>query len=291
MHQVKYLEFADILIMIRFYSIIVSCFCSVLPLNASNFTSCHKEPKVLGLIIASDQEGSVYPELQKLWKSYMHLDRGHFEMYFIKANPNLSSEFFIDDDTIWIKTEENLSPGILNKTLLAMAQLKDRIGNEFDFVLRTNLSSFYVFPRLLKFLGTLPSKQCYCAVPFEEVIGSTTIQAGSGAGFILSTDLVNLLVEHLDVLLNDGSHPDDVVIGRYLYQQGVTIIPSIRKDFLSLEDWIAYPYFDSSLQRSMMIDYSSENVFHFRIKTTDRLKHDLLIYKNLIKMFYDFDYL
>ncbi|MCX6988703.1 MAG: hypothetical protein NTZ52_04285 [Chlamydiae bacterium] len=119
----------------------------------------HRNPKVLVLIIASDNFPGVdlvfpYPELKKIWRSYMHTNP-NIEAYFIQGDPNLSSPYEIQGDVIWSKTEENLRPGILNKTLLSIECMLPRI-NEFDYVLRTNLSSFYVFPRLLHFLQTLP---------------------------------------------------------------------------------------------------------------------------------------
>ena len=257
----------------------------------SLFASERKELKVLGLIIASDQEGTVYPELQKLWRTYMHLDRDHFEMYFIKADPNLASEFAIDGDTLWVKAEENLIPGILNKTIASMQFLFDRIETEFDFVLRTNLSSFYVFSRFLKFLETLPKQQCYCAVPFD-IIGPDhkEVRVGSGAGFTLSTDLVRLLVENRQNLVANTSNLDDVVIGHFLYDHGVAVLPCPRMDFISFDDRRCERcFFDASLQQFLIVDSIPEHVFHFRIKTHDRLRLDPLIYKNLVKTFYNID--
>jgi hypothetical protein len=270
------------------YACLIGAF-STLALSASTE---RKELKVLGLIIASDQEGTVYPELQKLWRSYMHFDRDHFEMYFIKADPNLASEFAINGDTLWVKAEENLIPGILNKTIVSMQFLLDRIENEFDFVLRTNLSSFYVFSRFLKFLETLPKHQCYCAVPFDTTIGPDfkIVRVGSGAGFTLSSDLVRLLVENRQNLVANTSNLDDVVIGHFLYDHGVAIRPCPRMDFVSFENWrYKRCFFDASLQQFLIIDYIPEHVFHFRIKTYDRLRLDPPIYKNLVKTFYNIE--
>jgi len=80
-----------------------------------------REMKVLVLIICSDQfPGTTltfpYKEMQEVWRSYMHRDPEHVEAYFIRANPHLNSMYEIQGDVIWSKTEENVIPGILNKT-------------------------------------------------------------------------------------------------------------------------------------------------------------------------------
>jgi hypothetical protein len=68
--------------------------------------------------------------------------------------------------------------------------------DEFDYIIRTNLSSFYVFSRLFKFLTTLPTEKCYCGVQGQE----DNWTFASGSGFILSPDLVKLLVQHKNQL-------------------------------------------------------------------------------------------
>ncbi len=116
-----------------------------------------RDMKILVLIIASDNL-PVYVEEQKIWRAYMHLNPKHVEAYFIKADPTLSTPFAIKEDIIWARGAENVRPGVLNKTLLAFEALLPRL-HEFDYVIRTNLSSFYVFPRLFTFLETLPKEQ------------------------------------------------------------------------------------------------------------------------------------
>src|SRR3990167_3166550 len=124
-----------------------------------------KIPKLLVLIISSDNyPGSPFPhpyrQLQQVWSSYAHLDPSHVEAYFIRGNPNLTAEVELEGDVLWSRTEECVKPGILNKTILSMEYFLSRL-HEFDYVLRTNLSSFYVMPKLLEFLKTLPKNGVY----------------------------------------------------------------------------------------------------------------------------------
>ena len=189
--------------------------------------------KILVLIITADSL-PVYVELQKIWKRYMHLDKEHFHAYFLKANPEQSKICEINDDVIWVKSPENLKPGLLNKTILAMEHMVKQIADfDFDYVLRTNLSSFYIFPRLLKFIETLPKHRCYC--------GCHIIQHGysfcSGAGTLLSRDLVESMVRNKEQFI-DHQIIDDWVIGSFMAnQEKVSIINASRMVFKTLEDW------------------------------------------------------
>lgn len=226
-----------------------------------------KEIKVLVLIIASDNT-PIYSALQNIWRSYMHNDPEHIEAYFIKGNPDLSSEYEIDGDVIWSRTVENIMPGIVNKTILSLEALLPRIKGEFDYVLRTNLSSFYIFPRLLTFLQTCPTRRLYCSGGHAHF--------ASGSGFLMSPDVVEMLVAHKDELMNDISGNDDVVIGNFLYQRGVFVTHHPRIDILNVGDW------------NSIKNYIPNDVFQLRVKNDDhvRLSNDLYIQHQLLRMFY-----
>lgn len=243
----------------------------------SNFLIASPDPspqnlKILVLIIASDNS-LVYQELQKIWKAYMHLDREHIEAYFIKGNAELKTAYQIVDDTIWSKTVENYAPGILNKTVMSLEAILPHM-DEFDYVLRTNLSSFYVFPRLLEFVKTLPKKRCYCGVPWI----TPTITFASGAGFIMSLDMAEILVSRKTELWDNASYPDDVVIGMLFEKENIEIISSPRFDVPSIKSW--------KKQKKRI----PENQFHFRVKNRHdhlRASEEVSIQKKLVKMFYD----
>jgi len=226
-------------------------------------------PKVLVLIIASDDK-AYYVEEQKVWRSYMHLDPKHVEAYFIKGSPNLEEPYSVIEDEIWSKSDENYIPGILNKTLLSMEALLPRL-DEFDYVLRTNLSSFYYFPKLLEFLKKLPTSECYSAV-----IGNFNGKFGSGAGVIFSSDLVKLMIEHKAELI-DNPLPDDVAIGRFLLQRNIGIIPAKRLDFPSYKAFVKHR--NEKLSKH----------YHFRLKhDQEHLRYTEEIY--LQKLFRDMFY-
>jgi len=236
-----------------------------------------RTPKLLVLIICSDQF-PIYGEFQKVWRSYMHLDPEHVEAYFIRGNPDLEGNYEVIDDVIWSKTDEGWPPasaGILNKTIFSLEAMMSRIENEFDYVLRTNLSSVYNFPKLLKVLETLPRERCYFgSCPFPDFV------FGSGSGFVLSSDLAKLLVEHKKAFLHQKNY-DDVMIGLFLAGQGVTLIPHERMDILSFKQW------------NRMTKVFPDHIFHFRTKIQRQKKvaaskfiEEAEINQILVKMIY-----
>lgn len=229
-----------------------------------------EEPKILVLIIASDDQ-PVYREMQNLWRSYMHLDPDHIEAYFLKGDPDLPYPTLIQSDVLYCKTAESLKPGILNKTLLAMEHFLPRL-HEFSYVLRTNLSSFYIFPRLVEFAKTQPPAPLTCyALPYY----IHTLVFPSGSGFLMSPDLVEQLLAKKETL--DYLYPDDMAIGFFLQNEGLPIHYSHRTDFTSLDNWKLYK------------DQIPSSVFHIRVKNDNpdrRASDEIYIQKQLIKMFY-----
>jgi hypothetical protein len=247
--------------------------------------SAQRTKRILVLIIASDNHPA-FIKLQEKWRSYMHLDREHIEAYFIKGNPDMAAENEIVGDIIYSKLMDSYKPGILKKSILSMEFMLDKIKT-FDYVLRTNLSSFYAFPELLKFVETLPKKNCYCAHPLRPYHGNVTpelrnIPFGWGAGFILSPDLVEMLVLQKEELFQRSSEiPDDVLIGVFFHKRNIKIIPVKCYTFLTRMDWV------------IKKDSLPPNAFHFRAKkhynyrkTEDIYDDELFILSELIKKFY-----
>lgn len=231
----------------------------------------HKQMKILVLVIAGGKV-AVYPKLEEIWRSYMHIDPDSVEAYFIKAQPDLPVLYEIKGDVIWSRSQENFYPGILNKTLLSMECLQSKL-HEFDYVVRTNLSSFYVFPRLLDFVKTLPKTKCYCGVTMKY----GAVKYASGAGYILSSDLAEMLLENKDEVMNINNW-DDVVVGSFFAQRGIKIIEEKRLDLCTLEAWIQHQ------------NRIPNEAYHFRVKNPNanlRLTDDIYIHQQLLSKFYN----
>jgi len=243
-----------------------------------------KELKVLVLIIACDNN-EAYLELQKIWSSYMNKDPQHYDVFFIRGNPELSRSYEIKGNDLFVKTAESYTPGIINKTVLSIEALLPKL-KDYDYVLRTNLSSFYVFSRLLDFLNTLPRQNCYCGVPLY-IPADWYPKFGymnfiSGAGIILSSDLAEMLVRGKEEIFKFNTElPDDVLIGWFFQQKNINLIVAARNDFQTKANW---------LESKKII---SKESFHFRAKCNPTFRaaeencaDELYINNELHKMFY-----
>lgn len=264
MHMTKNSSPRFLLYLYYFFIIHISV-ASLWTSNISGASQPHnRDIKILVLIISS-HDLPVYNELQQLWRSYMHSDPEHVEAYFIEADPLLKENFLVTGDILWSKTVESTIPGILNKTILSLEACVPRL-HEFDYVLRTNLSSFYVFDRLLNFLKNCTKERFYCGVCFPDFV--------SGAGYLLSPDLVELLVKNMHIFLNNNSSYDDVLVGQFMMTNHVRLTPHKRMDFLNIKEW------------EIKKNHIPKDIFQFRIKTNNRPVHDPFIMSQLIQMFY-----
>lgn len=152
--------------------------------------------KVLVLAIAS--RGSPYDEFAKIWKMYMN-SRPWIKSYLVYGDSN---EFKIEEDEIHVPVQECLIPGILHKTIWTMRWSKDV---EYDWLLRTNLSSFWLLDRMYEFLQKIPKENIMIS-NYEFPIWEKATGILNGSGMFFSRDVV----ERLAALENfDYSAPDD----------------------------------------------------------------------------------
>ena len=124
---------------------------------------------------------------------------------------------------------------------------------EFDFLLRTNISSYIHKYNLMSWLSDKPRQNFYSGVIGEY----SGIRYVSGAGIFMSKDVVEKTIERANSI--DTSLVDDVAIGKLL--SDTNIIPALRVD-LHCE------------HQNLNFDTSS---FHFRCKCESNRKVDSLV--------------
>jgi hypothetical protein len=137
------------------------------------------------------------------------------------------------------------------KTILAFKYVLDNY--EFDYLFRTNTSSYLDVPTLLDFLAMKPRKNMYAGV-IGTVFGNTRF--ASGAGILLSRDIVQRISDNSD-LWKHGL-VDDVAIADLVanFQDPSVIVSELpRLDFASLAE-----------AKSTDAEIIRDN-FHFRCKT------------------------
>jgi len=219
--------------------------------------------KLIVLILASDN--ATYLECQKMWRLYMNT-HPNIKSYFIKYKSDLIEDVSLENDNIFIKGNESLIPGCLDKTIKAIEFcLKNQ---EFDFIFRTNMSSVVDLNKLNNILENYNRH-------YSGVIGThKNIQFASGAGILLSKPLCIFLTSYKNKL--NYNLIDDVSIGLFCQNaKNIRIAPLNRFETYNYENTL------NLISKELIKDY-----YHFRCKSAKDDNNTLLMMKKIIDLIY-----
>ena len=163
--------------------------------------------KVIVLVVASDDQ-PCYEHHRAVWRERWDLHPS-FECKFVQMHDGPTED---RGETFFVQGAESLHPGILDKTLAAFRHYHDK---GYDFILRTNLSSLWLFDRFLPVVESMPRAGVYAGTHCD--FGQTPFV--SGAGMLLSPDVARLVADNAH--LNTTNFVDDVDIGAILAALGV----------------------------------------------------------------------
>lgn len=171
--------------------------------------------------------------LSKYYFSHPLVNQGFIKIIFY----SYSSEEKITDTDITFTGEETLIPGILEKTLLAFQRLFPIDEKQYDYCLRSNISTVVNMSELYNYLNdsssifhyggsylhTISKLNQNVGVNDEKFIGKKFV---SGTAILLSFDSMKLLLNNLESLKEKYgvSVIDDVMIGLWMNELGVTEI-------------------------------------------------------------------
>lgn len=180
--------------------------------------------KNLVLIITSNND--IYYKMQQVQKTYIH-DNKHFDVYFVLFDEELSEDVKIIEDIIYIRGKETYI-NILYKTIKALSFIINTLKIEYDFVIRSNISTIINFDNLYKYLeiskktklytgGTLEtlewSLQTYeiCEEKQEYRNSFFGLKYIQGTSIILSYDVIKTILSYEKLIKYDVV--DDVKLG------------------------------------------------------------------------------
>jgi hypothetical protein len=114
--------------------------------------------KIIILIIASS--GQVHYDIFKhCWMEYM--DKfPEVKCFFLYCDNTIDCDILVTHNSIIYNCEETYIPGILYKTIAAKHFCYERMS--YEYVVRTNLSSFIHIPRLLEYVSLIENKNIAC---------------------------------------------------------------------------------------------------------------------------------
>jgi hypothetical protein len=121
---------------------------------------------ILNLILFSNKnslapsfEEEYYSKMIQLQKEYIKSYSGNnITFYFYCYKEDLEEEYIIEDNMIYIKGTESYVPGILEKTMKAFEITKNI---EYDFLLRSNISTVVDYSKLNEILHEIPDNVIY----------------------------------------------------------------------------------------------------------------------------------
>ena len=235
--------------------------------------------KAIFLIISSN-DNDIYIEFKKLHRIYLKNYRPFIKYYFIEYRDNQESIVMEEDDHIYIKGEESINPGMILKTCVAINYLNQT--KDYEYIVRTNLSTLFHMPNLLDFLYRIPNNNSCAGFSFRGFI--------TGTGIILSKDVSNLIVNNF-LSFDLEQHNEDVLISGILnnlkipyfncnqfYKWGLLINEKP-------EDKDEYFYMNSGSEFKE-IEFP-DNILHFRIKSSINRLNDILYFKFLLNKIYN----
>tara|TARA_B110000008_G_C16931382_1_gene548823 strand:+ start:558 stop:1337 length:780 start_codon:yes stop_codon:yes gene_type:complete len=195
--------------------------------------------KILHIIIYSEsninqniKEGT-YENMQKLLSNYYKKFNNNVLTYFVKYDNNIKdthgTDYYIENDIIYINGEETFIPGILEKTLLAIKYLNI---SEYDYFLRSNVSTIIEFNRLISYLennpidyygsGKLFDLQCsgWNGVKDSSFFGTLF---ASGTSIIFTKKAIDDILNNINLVRMDII--DDVSLGIFVREHKKNVIP------------------------------------------------------------------
>ena len=107
--------------------------------------------KIINLILFSNN--NIYLKMKKILDSYLiiysNINKNFMFLYYC-YDPNINSEYLIKNNILFFKGKETFNPGITTKTIKAIKFIQDNF--EYDYIVRSNISTVINFSELFRFL-------------------------------------------------------------------------------------------------------------------------------------------
>jgi hypothetical protein len=224
------------------------------------------------LVVVTNSPEPYYNAQRYFWRLIAKKDP-RVRVVFVNDDPDVTESApprLVGDD-LFAPGAHGALPGNLVKVMAALRFFEGDLKN-FKFVLKTNLSSFWVWALFLKWIEAggvqIPT---YAGVEFSIENG---VQAASGAGMLMSVDLA-LQLHHNRAML-DFKKYDDVAIAELMAVLGHGVQTMPRRDFLG-----------ACTGPGISHHNQPDNVeFHFRIKCDNRIIDDAAHFARLYDTYY-----
>lgn len=229
------------------------------------------------ILILASTNLPIYAQFKKIWETYMW-ENQHILVQFVYAeNPNIIAKAY---DLIYSDLKETvIPPWTTKKVIRAIEDINNKYN--YDYLIRTNLSTFWYFDQLLLRLNKLPKVGCltgrlgYILPPF--VVGT---------GMIISRDISDIVIQNKFKIEQNYTKyvAEDRILSELITNTGIKIIPD-NKTVCNIENITEY---DPQAINSIIIQAKNSCVDHFRVKNPScREVLDISILKQLCQTYYN----
>lgn len=232
--------------------------------------------RVLVVIIACDTE-PFYKTHRREWRRYMNA-HPNIRSYFIRHSPSLKEPCMeTQTQTLWLPGNE-CGFAIYDKTaralqvLLAMPEYSG-----VEYIVRTNMSSFYIWDRLYRHLMEVARRERW--VHGRIVQQSDGVPYPSGCGMVFSRDIADLWMTA--PCPEKTRLADDWAFGYMLQRHGIPIVPA---ECFMLPDEDTLVHF-----RQRILGLLPPDAFHVRLRAgtpEQRRRYESANYAFLVEHFY-----
>jgi hypothetical protein len=229
-----------------------------------------------GIVWHSDP--NVFAMNKEIWKQYMNVSPDTLAL-FLQSDKSLNpGEHRLDMSTQTLVVSGIHSYGksssAMKLTILAFKVLKNYF--DFDYSIRSTSSCFWVLPKLQGALeGYSNDKFAGGTRSFQHLTYNPSAPHLSGCAWILSKDIVDLMIENQPYLESQEEY-DDLVIAKFLTDNHIELV-----------DMSFYNFEHCPENINDIIKYTDvNNVLFYRIKTHNRLVSDTQIMNDLLNYYY-----
>ncbi len=223
-----------------------------------------------------------YKILKELNKLYFNLFVDDIKFFFVEYKKDISEEVLEDDNFIYVKgSEEPIVPNLLIKKIKAMIYIESKY--KFDYIINTNLSSFWNIPVLFSLYNNIPRNNFFGGhYIFNNFI--------TGTGIIISKDLLPILLTINAYNFRDN---EDVTISQFMKSKNIPIFQLEKLNCYKLN----YQILDENVTDINSPHHKNHNleinentitndILYFRIKNANQ-ERDIVVAKNILKKLYN----
>ena len=196
--------------------------------------------KVLLLLIFN--HSGTYDKMLELQRKYIH-SHPNVDTYLTILNNDQVENVIVKNDMIYIKGQESHF-NILFKTIESLYHLINKLGNNYDFVVRSNISTIVNLQNLYQYLVSIPKKNIYSGgtmVTLEWDLGTFEVSGEQvhkrshyrglkfiqGTAIILSNDVVQNIMSVKNTIVYDIV--DDVKLALTIKEHFPDVYENIEK--------------------------------------------------------------